>query len=156
MKISILFIFLSFLADQLNSKNIMCMQILHIPNDCSATGHLPFPGWDSVHVQAVIGELWPQNLFKTVSKCTSRTRSLTSGASVQLVRPHSDYWMCVTVSKQKFCYSFPGAYAEIWGNFPQRKCIILLINIHDIHTSIWIVLQTCGHGAQLFCNNTRW
>ena len=39
---SILFIF--FLSSVMhNSKTIRCIQILYIPNDCSTTGHLPFP-----------------------------------------------------------------------------------------------------------------
>ena len=74
----------------------------------------------------------------------------------RIFRPHSDFWMCAIVNKQKFGYSFPGAYAEIWGDFPKRKHKILLINIRDIHTSIWIVLRTSGPGAQLFCNNAKW
>ena len=67
-KISILFIsflsfFLSFFrssfADKLNLKTILCMRILHIPNNCSAiTGRLPFLVWCSV--RATTGKLWPR------------------------------------------------------------------------------------------------
>ena len=35
-----------------------------------------------------------------------------------------------------------GAYAEILGEFLNKKSETLLINIHDINTSIWIVLWT--------------
>ena len=42
-----------------NSKTIRCMQILYIPNDCSATEHLPFLVWGGV--RATTGELRPRN-----------------------------------------------------------------------------------------------
>ena len=43
---SILFIFiLSSSSATHNSKTTRCMQILYIPNDCSATEHLPFLVW---------------------------------------------------------------------------------------------------------------
>ena len=54
--------FFSFFADKLHTKTIVCMQILHIPNDCSATGHLPFLGWGGV--LATTGMLWPQNCLQ--------------------------------------------------------------------------------------------
>ena len=42
--------FVHFLSifDKLYSKTIVCMQILHIPNDCSANGHLTFLFWGGV------------------------------------------------------------------------------------------------------------
>ena len=36
------------LFDQHNLKTIWCMQLLYIPNNCSATAHLPFLVWGSV------------------------------------------------------------------------------------------------------------
>ena len=44
------YLFSYFLAftDQLNSKTIVHMRALHIPNDCSATRHLPFLAWGGV------------------------------------------------------------------------------------------------------------
>ena len=47
-KISILFTFFLSFSDKLNSKTIVCMRILYVPNDCSATGHLPFLVWDGI------------------------------------------------------------------------------------------------------------
>ena len=76
-------LFLSF-ADKLNTKTIVCMGIVHISNDCSATGHLPF--LVSGGVRATTGELRPRNLLETVFKDASHTRLSTSGASVQLFR----------------------------------------------------------------------
>ena len=40
--------FLSSFTDKLNSKNIVCMQVVHISNDCSGIGHLPFLVWGGV------------------------------------------------------------------------------------------------------------
>ena len=78
--VHILTIFLSLI--NLTQKTIMYVQIVHIPNDCSATGHLIFVVWGSV--QATTGELQPQNLLKTVSKEGSHALSSTYGASVCL------------------------------------------------------------------------
>ena len=46
-------------ANELNSKTIACVQIVNIPNDCSATWHLPFLGPRGV--RATTGELRPRN-----------------------------------------------------------------------------------------------
>ena len=84
---------------------IVCMRILHIPNDCSATGHL-FLGWGGI--RATTGELLPQN----VSKGALCARLSTSGASVYIFQVWHvsqatpgllNAW---NVSKQKFNYSF--------------------------------------------------
>ena len=62
MKISILFIFfLSSFSNKHNSKTIRCIRILHIPNNCTATGHLSFLVWGSV--RATIGKLQPRNSY---------------------------------------------------------------------------------------------
>ena len=52
--------------------------MLHIPNDCSATGHLSFLLWGAYELQLVSYGL------KTVSKDASHARLSTSGAFVYL------------------------------------------------------------------------
>ena len=59
-KISVLFVF--FLSSSHNSKSIVCMRILHVPNDCSTTGHLPFLVLGGV--QGTTGELQPRNCLQ--------------------------------------------------------------------------------------------
>ena len=51
--------FLSSLADNLYFKTIVCMRILHVPIDCSATWHLHFLAWGGV--RATTGEIRPRN-----------------------------------------------------------------------------------------------
>ena len=76
MEISILFIFLSFLfSNMCNSKTIQCMGILYIPNDFSATGHIPF--WLGVAYELGLASY----SLETASKDASRSHLLTSKAS---------------------------------------------------------------------------
>ena len=56
---SFLSFFLSFFLEELYLKTIACMRILHMPNDCSATWHLPFLAWGGIW--ATTGELRPRN-----------------------------------------------------------------------------------------------
>ena len=56
------------------------MRTLHIPNECSATGHLPFLGLGGV--RATTGDATASKLTPTLSKDASRACSSTSGASV--------------------------------------------------------------------------
>ena len=56
------------------------MQILHIPNDCSATGHVLLLVYGGV--QPMTGELEPRNCLQLGLQNALRTRSSTSVASV--------------------------------------------------------------------------
>ena len=64
------------------------MRILHIPNNCSATGHLLFLGWGGIRATTGNYDL------KTVSKNALH--------ALKLGHTRTD----PTVSKQKFDYSF--------------------------------------------------
>ena len=44
---------------QMHNLKLYCVRKLCTPNDCSTTGHLPFPVWSDV--RGTTGELWPQN-----------------------------------------------------------------------------------------------
>ena len=46
------------------------MRILHVLNDCSAIGHLPFLGWGGI--QAMTGKLCPRNSLEIVSQDASQ------------------------------------------------------------------------------------
>ena len=104
------FFFLSFFlfADQLNSKTIVCMRILHIPNDMLWSIFLVgVREAYELHVQLV--SYGPE----TVSINASLAHSLTSGASVYVFPAcHVSQAtpgllnVCATVRKQKFEYSF--------------------------------------------------
>ena len=94
------------------------MQILYIPNDCSATEHLPFPVWGGV--QATSGELRPRNgppVCKALVFVDFCGFCLRIPGVARIVRPHPHYrtsvfysvgQVClqITVSRQKFDYSF--------------------------------------------------
>ena len=66
----------SFFSEKHSSKTIWHMRILHIPNDCSTTGCLPFLFWGGVW--AMTGELRPE----TIPQYPRRSCSSTSVASV--------------------------------------------------------------------------
>ena len=81
--------------------------MLHIPNDCSATRHLPFCGlgWSMSYDWQVL----PQNCLQ---RCLTFSVinfwhfcSIISGME-RILRPHPDYWMHAAMSIQKFDYSF--------------------------------------------------
>ena len=102
-QISILFSFFFSFSDQHVLKTIWCIWILYVPNDCSMTRHLPFLVWGGVW--ATTGELQPQNCFQKCLMCLIvdfwGLCSIIPGLAC-IVRPHPDYWMCATPSKQKF------------------------------------------------------
>ena len=75
-----------------NSKTIRCMQILYIPNDFSATEHLPFLVWGGV--RATTGELRPRNVprvCKTSVFVDFWGFCLRNPGVARIVRPHPDY-----------------------------------------------------------------
>ena len=82
--------FLSLFA-KLNLKTVMCMWILHIPNDCSTTRHLPFLVWGGVW--AMTGELRPQNC--------------------QLLSPKMHHVLCLRLLGLLFNYSGHGTYRQV-------------------------------------------
>ena len=103
-KISILFIFLSFFLssfDKLNSKTIVCMHILCILNDCSAIRHLPFPVYGGI--QAMNGQLRLQNCLQKCLACSIVDFwgfcSISLGVA-RIVGPHLNYWMHATWVQQ--------------------------------------------------------
>ena len=86
------FFFLSSSSVTHNSKTTRCMQILYIPNDCSATEHLPFLVWGGV--RATTGELWPRNgprACKTSVFVDFWGFGLRNPGGARIVRPHPDY-----------------------------------------------------------------
>ena len=93
---SILFIFFLsffFLSVTHNSKTIRRMQMLYIPNDCSATEHLSFLVWGGV--RATTGELLPRNgprVCKTNVFIDFWGFCLRNPGVARIVRPHPDYW----------------------------------------------------------------
>ena len=94
-KISILFIF--FFLDRYNSTTIWCMQILCIPNNCSATGHLPFLVWGGAWFTT--GGLRPKNCFQ--GRFMFSVFDFWGFCSIiltvaHIVRPHLDYWIPAT------------------------------------------------------------
>ena len=88
--------FLSFFNER-NSKTIWCKQIIYIPNNCSATGHLPFLVWGGV--QTTTGELRPQNWLWRHFTCLVvyfwGFCSIIPGVAC-INRPHPDYWTRAT------------------------------------------------------------
>ena len=90
--------FLSFFfsfSNKLNLKTIVCMWILQIPNDCSATGHLSFLVWGTI--RATTGKLRPQNGLKRCLACS--VVNFWGFCSIilsmaHIVRPHPDACNC--------------------------------------------------------------
>ena len=114
-KLSILFIFFLlsfFLLSSVthNSKTIRCMQILYIPNDCSATEHLPFLVWGGV--RATTGELRPRNgprVCNTSVFVDFWGFCLRNPGVARIVRPHPDYWTRVLQCGDVFSRQLPAS-----------------------------------------------
>ena len=92
------FFFLSSSFDKLNSKTVVCMWVLNIPNGWSATVHLPFLVLGGV--RATTGELRPQNCSQRCFACSIIDfwgvdfwgfSSIIPDVA-HIVRPHPDYW----------------------------------------------------------------
>ena len=111
-----------------NSKTIRCMQILYIPNDFSATEHLPFLVWGGV--RATTGELRPRNgprVCKTSVFVDFWGFCLRNPGVERIVRPHPDYWTRVFTVCDEFSRQLPASrsWTTVFSIYLMLKTILV-------------------------------